>query len=453
MHNFRHGRPLQNLVHGLLPYETGAGGGAINMAAHTVQGLFHCLAAALLAYLLSRGFADRWPFVAMLLFLLWPFHGEAVLWRSAGSMPIAAFLSVLGVVGIDAALQQHGRETQSRITATLFAASGIALIALAGLFHQLGAAAGLAGLMAYLATSRQERTGTLVGQLALTICGYALGALLVLVITANYRVGENRAQMADDLTAKIDYLWQLTRRFLVENLPTSVMALQVGLAVGLLVIALFTLFARQERLGHRLLRVAAMVALFVAPVLPVLLVKESPTSARTVYFSPLLLATSVILLAQLASLSGRSPIRSLLAHYAIVLVVAVLSVRYMVLSQMNAQDFVTIYRGDIAQLRQIEQRIADAGSAASRQVVVASPERYLRTYDLYGIRFLNGDAKASAFQVPWSVGKFIDWRSTLTPVVDIEVTNQCSALCQLRAQDQPFYIESLLNSDITCVCP
>ena len=75
LHNYRHGRPLQNLVHGSLQYETGAAGGAVNLAAHIIQGVFHCLTAASMAYLLSRRFAYKWPFIAMFLFLLCPFNG------------------------------------------------------------------------------------------------------------------------------------------------------------------------------------------------------------------------------------------------------------------------------------------------------------------------------------------------------------------------------------------
>jgi hypothetical protein len=458
LHNYRHGRPLQNLVHGSLQFETGAAGETVNMAAHIIQGVFHCLAAASMAYLLSRRFADKWPFVAMLLFLLWPFNGEAILWRSAGSMPIAAFLSVLGVIAIDAGVS-NGRK--------LLLGLGITLIAAAGLFHQLGAAAGLALLMAFVSTSRSERTGRLVWEIALTACGYAFGAALVLAITAAYSGDANRAEIATDAAAKLSYFWQLTSRHLLENLPTSVAALQVGLAIGLLCMALMTLFARKAALGQRLLRVAAMFALFVTPVLPVLLVGESPTSARIVYFAPLLLVTSVVLLFQYTSPSDETAHdesdsvmrratdvrRRHIAHYGLVLLVGYLSVRYMVLAQMNAQDFVTVYSGDVAQLQQLEQNAGASTAGASSQIVVANPAGYLRTYDPYKIHFLNGDAKASVFHVPWSVGKFIEWQSSLTPVVDINVTNQCSSLCQLRAQDQPFYSESLPNSSITCVCP
>lgn len=95
--------------------------------------------------------------------------------------------------------------------------------------------------------------------------------------------------------------------------------------------------------------------------------------------------------------------RRSIAGYGLVLLVGFLAVRYMVLDQMNAQDFVTVYKGDVAQLRQIERRVGISADGTGSQIVVANPAGYLRSYDPYKIRFLNGDAKASVFHTPWSV--------------------------------------------------
>lgn len=445
LHNWKmNGRPLQNLPQMLLQWETGSNGWMVNMLLRLAQGLIHCTAASLIALLCARHVSLWVTLPAVAVFVIWPFNGEAVLWRSAGAMPIAALLGVIGVGWIESAFAETDRRW--------LAWAGAAAIVAATLCHQLAA---IAGLMVWvlLFTLNEGRSKGSRNELLTIAAAYSAGAALSLGMMHWLGGVSQRSSLASDISAKFLHFQTLAVNFLEQPdydltgaaAPNLVLTLHRILAWTLLALAYASLLRRRWPLPRRLTYALAVSSLFILPYAPLLITAEFTTSARVYYVAPLVLAAVLMLLERMFG-------RWWFVQPLVVSIACILLGRYFWLARLNAQDFVNIYQGDVNSLVQIVNFAASQPSQP-HTVVVAQPPDYLRSYDPYPVHFSNGDGKASALLVPWAVGPFIEWRSQLHAEQTPEHLATCATWCRLEARGRPLAMSLLPSTDVVCVCP
>lgn len=169
-----------------------------------MQGGLHALVGVLAADLLWRE-TWRWTvFLSVLPFVLWPFNGEATLWRAAGQYPLAALLGLLGVQAIRRSSEQP----------TLSSITGPSLIALGVLTNQSAAFAGavvwvfVVGLI--VLSDAQIRIKRVRREAIMLVSGYCIGGVASFLIAR--LVGH--PQLASNILGKLVYLLHLNRLFI-----------------------------------------------------------------------------------------------------------------------------------------------------------------------------------------------------------------------------------------------
>lgn len=442
-HNEEVGRPLANLVSSTLQWEIGPGGAEINVALRLLQGLLHVGAATGAAYILFRASRSRVALIAPALFLLWPYNGEAVLWRAAGQYPLAAFASVAGALLVSMALP-------ARRWLTALAGSGLILAAV--LVNQLGAAAGLVvwGCALVVMQSAPGRRDLAVA--GWMVAAWGAGAIAsAAIMRAALGSEPGRVQIATSVAAQFGYLVRLWSDFLLKPFALLQHTWQAVLLIAFGVLFVVHLVSGREPLSGRLIRLGALAAIFVLPFAPALVTTEAPTSMRVLYLAPFLLVTACIGIAVWAPQPVRDPRIT-------VLMTALLLVLYLPKASANAGDFVNVYRADLATLQQIEATLTEDAQGAPPSLVVADRSTYFRSDDPHNVlTVLNGDGELSAFLVPWAGHYFIEGWSNLTPDTDAAHVKACSLACLDAASSQgtlgPFTLLALPESGDSCLCP
>jgi hypothetical protein len=432
-HHLEQGRPGQLLW--MLTLRLDAGEGRVaNVALRLLQGGLHVLTAALIADLLRRRTRRRATLLAGLPFLLWPYNGEAVLWRSAGTYPVAALLSIV-------ALQLLRRARRPAVVAP----GVVALLVAAMLTQQLAAlAAGvvwcfLAGLDLQLGARRRLRTE------ALTLLnGYLWGA------AASYSVacwawplpGLGRIEPVFDPWGKLGFLWQATATFFAQELfyPRWLAVLQVAF-LALLVAVPFVASGPRDR-RQRVLLVLSVATAFVTPYAAELPVIGSHVSWRALYLAPLVFAGAWTALD--VGLPQRAGLRRLGAAMLVVMAVA-----YGGLARAAAQSFVTLYEADRGMVRDLE---AQARAECAHSVYVASDLGFA-SMNPYEIDFRWGGGKLSALLTDMTSVDFLRRFSWLHPSEDPPVEEACLAVCPRVADASHFTVVGLARPKALCLCP
>ncbi|MEW6145547.1 MAG: hypothetical protein AB1598_11065 [Thermodesulfobacteriota bacterium] len=177
-----------------------------NILIRFIQGIFHCLAASIAALLILIQTKKWTAIIGVMAFLLWPFNGEAVLWRSAGLYPLGAFLGLLGVFSI-----HHSKKFSLTYNIT-----GFLLIVLAMLTNVVSALSGILiwSLILILDTDEKEEVigKGLIYKTSILALGYLLGGILSYVIASNYNIiTDNRATFASSssILTKPQYFFDL----------------------------------------------------------------------------------------------------------------------------------------------------------------------------------------------------------------------------------------------------
>ena len=439
-HNYGHGRPLGNLVMASLSWDTGANGELANILFRTLQGAVHAATAVMAAALLYKSTRLRVALIAPAIFLLWPYNGEAAVWRAAGNFPLSAFVSVTGALFV-----YHSLAAGRRWLAPL----GMVMVASAVLMQQLGAMAGLLlwAIMLVVQRAAPQRR-ELIGAAWLG-AGYACGALASKAVTRAF-LGDTpgRDQLATDLWGKVAYLRYLWAEVLWSRFSPLQQGLQLFL-LGLLIVAFALHLIRvAEPPTAKLIRAAALAAVFTFPYAPMLITVNSPDTMRVLYLAPFLLVA--------AAIAAAPWLERVLPHAGVVLTGALLVI-YLPLAYVNSGDFVRLYNADVQFLEKLSTEAAAAGRDAPAKVAVAYLDYYFRAYDPHGvIRMLNGEAKLSAFLNSWAGRALIEWRTDLIPVTDNAVLKKCGTACTAVREAgnvSPFLILPMDDGADYCVCP
>jgi hypothetical protein len=433
LHNLQLGRPLEALHHWGLTWEAQPTWLWLNCLWRYGQGILHTLTAFLAGYVLYRATMRRQVWLYLLFFLLWPFHGEAVLWRASAIVPGAA-LSMAGLVLLT---RSYTRRAQ------LGQVSGLLLVATAVLAHQLAAVIALVVWMLATTFGKPDYWTRPWQHFARLLLGYLIGGAISLALIHHFAVDLGRATPTTAWLAKALLAAKLNGLLLIA--PVYPLELRIGqslflaMAIGLWVYCLAT-----QRCWGLWRPMFSLLSLLLLPYAPLLLVDETLLAPRNLYLGPFLLVGAALMIDQLQK-QRRATI--LVGAISLLLVVS-----YLPLNWRNVREFPQLYQQDRQILTTIEERVTTASEDADMRLVVATAPAYLRTWNPYTLPLMWGDAKKSAFLVEWAAPAFIEWHSSLTVVEEPNTRQWCVEQCQLQ-QDRPPFSLVQLDYGLWCLCP
>ncbi len=445
-HILGNGRPLAIPLYYLMSLESGVYGAQINMVARLVQGGLHAGATLLIATVLARRSNSYMAYVAAALFLLYPFNGEAVLWRAASMIPVAMMTSLLGFLAAErGAIERR----------PVWLVVGSVLVALSVLIHQLGGTAAI--VLWCLVLVADPRPATRVNLLlgAFLGIGYLVGAGLSVLSTKLWLNGlMPRGGISLDLSAKYSYVSDLISRLIWDSYSTPIRRLQVAIVLMGLLAVLAQLVVRGRPIPDRLVGAAGWLLLFFAPFGPLLISGESPRSARMYYLAPLIFVGSVMVI-DAAVREWR------LVRWTLVSANVLLLTLYLPVAWANAGAFVTLYTRDVAAIRAAEATALQQNDGNAVDFVFLNTGDYLRSWDVQEVRpgvprsdvdeF--SDSKLSAFLISWSFAPLVTRFTEQTVTFDDAYAHQCAATCSAQPVKEPLVVFPLAGGDISCVCP
>jgi hypothetical protein len=437
----RNGRPAQLVFHALFWLDGGTNQALMNMTLRFLQGTLHALTATLIAFLLFKVTRRLTAFLVILPFLLWPFRGEAVLWRAAIEYPVAALFSVTGLWII----RQHSDRWSSA------AWGGAFLIAVSVLVNQSSAFAALAAwmliLLAITLYQFEVPPARLVREGILLACAYLMGTVATFIVTG--LVSSSRARVATDLLAKLNLYLRMNQLVLFwPDYPQWLWAAQ-----GLILLAaggalLVGLIRRTYHWRQVLLVLALVFASTIVPYTANLIVALNWPSWRALYLGPLLIV-ALCLVADHAW----SPYRVVRAIPFALL--GILIAGYGYVSFLNAGDYPLLYHRDLQVMKQAEDFAAqDNVRATEVYVATLGDGLQVSTWNPYDLHYIHADGKEPALFYYWAADGLMREYSWLRPVRDRTSALQCRAKCAIpRQPGKEFRLFKLDAAPVICLCP
>jgi hypothetical protein len=410
-----------------------------NIALRFFQGIIHCLAATIAAFLIWKQ-SQRWIALASVLpFLLWPFNGEAVLWRMAGEYPIAAFLSILGVylLGLENRFARL-----NKLLATV-------LICIAVWANQLAAFAGfvvwlvLIGLNA--ANDNRLSLKNQLTQFFYLASGYIIGGCVSLLIIHRFEVYGDRSRLATDLLNQLSYLFELDQSFIFSSsfYPLWLIWLHGSLLVGSLALFGWNAYQQKRPWKSLVLPILIFVILLAIPYTPVLLLEENWPAWRIMYLAPFIFVVAINLM------DIGSYTRPIL-RWAAPVWLGIMVIGYLPLARVNSSEYVDVFQKDLGVLHQIEATAADWGID---QVAVAAYPDYIYDWNPYQVKYMNAESKLSVYLIDYTWNTFLPLFSTLPAATEEPILKECVATCTASMRDHTFEFYKLDQSNTMCVCP
>ncbi len=370
-----------------------------NMALRFIHGSIHVLASTFAAILIWKH-TKRWiALFSMIPFLIWPFNGEAVLWRAAAGYPIAAFLSILGVYLIS--LEGRFRFVWKTL--------GMIFISASLLANQLSAFAGLVLLLIIIGLDFEENINISrkkLGRYLYVIFGYFLGGTISILLLRFYSPDLQRSHFATDLYVKIKLLYRLNRQFISspDFYPDWIIGLHVVLLVSAMCWLIWNVYKNNGIRINMLISILIFASLFAIPYTALLLLTtESWSSWRLMYLAPFLFTMAL----NLFNLGSENV---LIVRRLPILILIILIVGYFQIGRINSSEYVTVFDGDIRVLRQFELA---ANQQGANQVTVSTYPDFISDWNPYDIKYSHGSSKHSAFHIQYSWYTFINNFSTL----------------------------------------
>ncbi len=438
-HHLEQGRPGQWLWMLTFRFDGGADHReAANVLLRLLQGGAHALAAALAAGLLSRRGSRAGALLAGLPFLLWPENGECVLWRSAGTYPVAALFSVTAV----SLVARRGSKLVHGGGAALLLVAAMSTMQLAAL---AGAVVGLFTLALTLLTARRPPWRLLALQGLWLLDGYIVGGAASVTVAAHaWPLDLERVTPRFDPLGKLSLVLDLNRRFFTEPLfyPTWLAIVQLLLPILVGVVVLFVW--RESPAPRRWLAVAViLMGALVAPY-AALLPADSSISWRVMYLAPLGLGGMWVVLDR--CLARRRLLHGLCGGILLALVAG-----YAWLSWLESDAYLRVYEADRRLLGQVEDL---ARTAHTESISVATYTRLPQhTLDPYHLGFEWGGPKMPAWLQDGTVPYFFRWFSRLSPAYTEQTLDRCVELCRGTGEQPDFHCHVLDAPRLLCVCP
>jgi hypothetical protein len=433
------GRPLEGIWFLTFALDSNGAAQFQNIILRLLQGGFHCLAASIAAYLLWEDTKLFASFFCFLPFVLWPFNAEAVLWRTAGGYPLAAFLSVLGVF----LLSRHSQG------GSIHKITGSVLIALAIFSNQIAATAGLVvWFLIVCARWLKERSPLeFMGraELGYLVAGYFSGGLASTMMAKYFDTYTGRSSFAENIFKRLRYISDLNVRFFSwpEFYPAWLTWAHLILLLVALVLPLIIFLRSKKPVSTFLIFLDVLIAAFVIPYAPLLLLSESWPSFRIFYLAPMLLSLAwITIMQQKVNTSVR---------FAVAGIYAVILLGYFMIAWYNSAEYPKVFDADMGKLEELRKK-ADQNQISSI-FVASSPEYPVANWNPYEIRYMHADSKLSAFLVYYPAGSFIRLFSTLHPISDTNVKEACYNICAIGLYDKNSDIDIVVDQSTICVCP
>jgi hypothetical protein len=439
------GRPISSLWFATFLLEYDDNREIYNIALRVIQGLIHCLATLFAAVMLWKQIKNWGAFISVLPFLLWPFNGDAVLWRSAGYYPIAALFGLAGLFVL----------WKSKEKEFLKLSIGAILIIIATLTNQITALSGLivwfiiSSLRILKCKSSISSKRKLIFSTIYLIILYLIGGLLSYFI-ANYFNPDTRAKFTKNYIEKISYLLNLNDTFIFSPLYYPLWL--IGLLTLLFVIYGIVIFKRaiKKELSAKdfLVYFLLPILLLITPYAPLLLVSENLSSPRIMYLSAFLITGIWIVLKQDL---GKHYWSNILLYSILTLII----IGYIKIARISSSDYVKMFHYDLLVLEKIEE-FAMQEKVDDQKVFVATFPDFIREWNPYKITYIQGDSKLSAFLKSWSAHPFIRLYSSLKTTENENVKDACLSYCENTKNGknfQLFKIRNGRNSNIICLCP
>lgn len=429
-HNLGLGRPGQFLMVASFALEDHGRNPAANVLLRLAQGGLHALAGVLLGAVLYDRTRRRATLLAALPFLLSPFSGEAVLWRSASPYPLSA---VLALAGLRLLHRRRGL------------ASGLVMAAM--LTQPLGAFAAaaawcLAAAVELLDRGRAAWPALRAEAIALAIAYGAGGAAALALGATQGPPWRSRLDVALDAGARLRLLVDanalfLTRSFLsqwrgIDTLHTFFPLLGLAPAVA----------AALRRAPSARAAGAALFLLWalVVPYAAILPVGERDLPIRLYYLAPLLHCGAWALADH--AWRGVGWLRGLAAG-----LLLALSCAYAVVDWAIAPVYQDVYDADLRLLRDLERQ---ARATRAESLFVCAQDQTANP-NPHGIDFRGGPDRLSAFLTKWSAEGILEWHGALPVTRDEDLRIGCCVHCDWT-RSPSFRVMRLEEGPVLCGC-
>jgi hypothetical protein len=335
------GRPVEGLWFYTFYLDQPPGHSTANILLRCMQSGLHCLAALLWIRLLARRVVIWKAALSALPFLLWPFNGEAVLWRTAAAYPLAVCFSLFGLLIIDEA-----RAPMAQIC-------GAALIGLAMLTNQNSATAGLVGFALIMAIDldadrfRPWRKNLL--RFSILCAGYLVGTAISWLITHHYAKAGSRAQFPHNFKEKLGHWRELNHLFLFWPgiYPRTLRWAHCLVLASAPIVILYRAMTRKIRISRAILVTLLLGSLLILPYTAILGVAELTLAHRLWYVAPSIIGACWLVPA------AQWPLKSL-PFAAAAICLGVVSISYGKMARENAREYIESYEADLRSLRALE---------------------------------------------------------------------------------------------------
>lgn len=436
------GRPIFGLWLGAFLIDQDPHQMYLNVIIRLIQGVFHCLATSFAAVLIWNQARHWTAFLFVLSFLLWPFNGEAVLWRSAGQYPIGALLGVLGVYLIN-----YDDEFVS--ISNIFGC----IILIAGMLtNQLSATSGLTVwtfmLFLNVVKPRKDAFGPkVIYKTFLIAFGYVIGGLLSYAIAYKYNVYTNyRAGFTTEVTNKILYLIKLSYMSILSAYYPPWLLSIIILSLTATTFAIAVKVLRDLRSVKEIFILVVLSSfLIVSPFFSLLIVSEINYSWRVMYLAPFIMTYSFIILGQIL-------VHNRLLILILVLVFCVIQIGFIRISWSNSSEYVELFKNDIRILKNIEDDFIKE-NYQGKSIVIITSEDYFRTKNPYDLHYMQADSKVTAFDRHWVADSFVRRFSTLEPNNSEEARIECISNCKSMIDGKSFELFKMKDNNAICLCP
>lgn len=436
------GRPIAGLWHLTFDIDTPPDHEIYNMILRFVQGAIHSLTALIASIVIWKTTFKWTAFLLVFPFLLWPFNGEATLWRATGAYPIATLFGVIGLYMIS--------QTKDRLI--LMQCLGVLCIILAMLSNQLAAFAGLVVWIIILSLIALKNTKLSFKELkisGLLILGYFLGGISSYIIAVPFHPTEARFSLTSQFTEKIHYLLYLNKLFIIsENnyYPLWIVGVHVFLLIATVLILAIKAARKQFSFRQYILSMSFFSLLFITPYSPLMIVSENYPPWRVLYIAPFLMTGALVLLDYVIGDQN-------FGRFIVIGFACLLTIGYAQISWSFSKEYPELFESDLKVLKRIEN-LSNRKVINSKKLVVATLPEFIRNWNPYNFRYHHADSKTSAFLPEWSAPRFIKMFSTLETVEnDKSFKKECQQVCQRNVDEKPFSIHVLKDKQTMCLCP
>lgn len=435
------GRPLEIILSSAFLIDNTMNNGIFNIIMRYIQGVAHCLSITIILIIVfNKTFNINFVFYILPL-LIWPFNGEAVLWRSAFPYPFAALLSSVGLYLI----LINPREKLTRVI------SGIFLIILSVLTNQVSAFLCICVYFLILGVrplnSEEVYNKETLKEISAILLGLLIGGSLSYLIGAAFG---DRVSISSDITEKYNFLLKLWDIQILNSkyYPNWIIFIQLLILILPIILILYKILYRQFATKNNvILTIFCYLFMFFIPYSAVMLSRENSASWRVMYISPILYSSALLYSDYLLH-----PFK--FKNFFLFTIVLLMVTGYVYISRINSYEFYKVFNNDLKKIEMVNKFLSDNYLQIDHPITIATFPGYTRTWNPYNLRYMNGDTKISAVMRDWYVEPFLKLFSSLEYIKNPTVIRSCQNLCmEDKLNNKSMKFHKMKTDDIICICP